>query len=70
MVNKSSVLFFIITKVVKEESVLAQDRIITCHAKTSTDKLQYIVALKEKSLKSIFFILRKCHKNNWHSDNF
>ena len=30
----------------------------------------YIVALKKKGLKPIFFILRKQQKNNWQSDNF
>ena len=31
---------------------------------------EQIVTLKQKNLKSIFFILRKWQKNNCHSDNF
>ena len=45
IVNKSSVNFFIITKIAKKNSgvmVVAQDRIITWNAKASTDQLQYL----------------------------
>ena len=33
-------------------------------------KGKHIVALKQKGIKSIFLILRKQQKNNWHNNNF
>ena len=44
IVNKSSVSFFIVTKVAKNNSGVfaVQDRIIMWHAKKSTDQLQYL----------------------------
>ena len=38
--------------------------------KKKYDFFEYIIALKQKGLKSIFFIFRKWQKNNWHSNNF